>query len=83
MIGPSSSIVILEIIILEINMLHYNDIRNHYTVTVINKFDTFQETSERLTLNDKYENFVTAHIKAIAEWIPRVKYKVLSVSKRN
>ena len=40
-------------------------------VTVRNKFDTLQEIS----LNDKYENFVTTNMKAAAECIP-VKPKV-------
>ena len=31
-------------------------------VTVKNKFDTRQETSERHTPNDEYENFLTAHV---------------------
>ena len=31
-------------------------------LTVRNKFDTLQETSKRHTLNDKYENLVTARI---------------------
>ena len=33
---------------------------------VRNKFDTLQETSERHTLNHKYENFVTNRIEAAA-----------------
>ena len=36
-----------------------SDISNQYTVIVRNKFDTLQETFERHTLNDTYENFVT------------------------
>ena len=47
-----------------------SDVRNHYTVTVRNKFDSLQETSERLTLNDEYENNVTAPIEIAAECIP-------------
>ena len=39
------------------------NISNKYSVTVRNKIDT-QEISERYTLNDKYENFVTAHMEA-------------------
>ena len=31
--------------------------RNQYTVTVKNKFDTLQVTSERHNPNDKYEKF--------------------------
>ena len=39
-------------------------------VTERNKFNTFQETSERHTLNDEYENFVTGLMKIVDEWIP-------------
>ena len=49
-------------------------------VTVRKKFDIIQVTSERDTLNDEYGNFVTAHLRGAAEWIPakpRVKYEVL------
>ena len=35
-----------------------------------NKFDTLQEISETYTLNDEYENFVTAHMEAAAGCIP-------------
>ena len=45
------------------------DIRNQYTLTVRNKFDTIQETSASHTLNDKYENFVTSHKEAAGECI--------------
>ena len=34
------------------------DIRNQYTVTVRDKYDTLQETSETHTLNDKKENLL-------------------------
>ena len=57
-----------------------SDIRNHYMVTVRNKFDTLQETSEKHTPNDEYENFVTTHMEAAAECIPakpRAKCRVL------
>ena len=40
-------------------------LKNHYTVTVRNKFDTLQKTSERHILNDKYENFVITYIECI------------------
>ena len=50
-------------------------------VTIINTFDTLQGTSERHTLNDKYENFPTAHIEAAAAKCipakPRAKCRVL------
>ena len=39
-------------------------------LTLRNKFDTLQEISETLTLNDKYENFVNVHIEVAAECIP-------------
>ena len=39
-------------------------------VPIKNMFDTIHETSERHTLNDKYENFVTTHLEAAAECIP-------------
>ena len=48
-------------------------------VTIRNKFDTHQETSERYSSNGKYEKFVTAHLEAAAECIPiksRVKCRV-------
>ena len=57
-----------------------SDMKNHYLVTVRNKFDTLQETSERHTPNDEYENFATTHIEAAAEWIqtkPSAKCRVL------
>ena len=39
-------------------------------VTVRNKFDTLQEISEKHTLNDEYENFITAHMETAAKCIP-------------
>ena len=74
--GMSKSI--FNILQYDWSSLTNNDIRNHM-VTVKNKFDTLQETSERPTPNNKYENFVTIHIKAAAKCIPakpRAKYKV-------
>ena len=59
--------------------LTIQNISNKYTVTVRNKFDTLQETSERATPNDEYENFVTTHMEAAAECIatqPRPKCTV-------
>ena len=41
-----------------------------YKVTVRNKFDTLQETYERHTLDNRYENFVTGHKEAAAKCIP-------------
>ena len=52
------------------------DIYQHYKVNVRNNFDILQKTSERLTSNEKYENFITTHLEATAEWLstkPRVK----------
>ena len=48
-------------------------------VIVKTKFDTLQETSERHTLSDEDEIFVTTHMEAVAECIPtkpRVKCRV-------
>ena len=39
-------------------------------MTVINKFDTIQQTFESHTLNDEYENFVTTHNEAAHECEP-------------
>ena len=39
-------------------------------VTVRNKVDIIQETSESHTMNDKYENFVTIDLKETAQWMP-------------
>ena len=45
-----------------------SDINKQNTVNVGKMFDTLQETSERHTLNDKYENFVTLlHTEAAAK----------------
>ena len=56
------------------------DIRNKYTLILINKFEALQEISEKPTPNDEYENFVNAHLEAAAECIPtkqRAKPRVL------
>ena len=45
------------------------DISNRYSVTVRKKLDTLQDTSERYTLNDEYENFVTSQMEAVVECI--------------
>ena len=45
-------------------------ISGQYTINVRNKFDTIQEISERYTPNDKFENFVTIYIEAVAKCIP-------------
>ena len=44
-----------------------------------NRFETLQEKTEKGTPNDKYENFINAHLKAAAKFIPtkpRIKYRV-------
>ena len=41
-----------------------------YTLTLRNKFDALQEISETPILNDEYENFVNAHLKALVECKP-------------
>ena len=46
------------------SLLNNRDIHDKYTLTLRNKFDAFLEISETPTPNDKYENFVNAHI----EW---------------
>ena len=38
-------------------------------ITVRNKFNTLQGTSERHTPHDKYGNFITAHLEERAECI--------------
>ena len=71
-------------------MLNNRDIRDKYTIIQGNKFDALQEISETLTLDDKYENFVNAHMEAAAECIPtklRSKHKIpqetLAVKKKH
>ena len=59
--------------------LNNSDISNHYTVTLRNNLDTLQETFEKHTTNDEFENFITTHIEAAAECIPtkpKAKYRV-------
>ena len=41
-----------------------------YTITLRNNFDAFQEISEVLTPNYKYDNFVNVHMETEAENIP-------------
>ena len=64
--------------ILEINMLGLR-----------NKFDALQEKTEIHNPNDEYENFVNAHIKAVAKYIPtklrnksRVPWETLAVREK-
>ena len=65
------------------------DIRDKYTLTLRNKFDALQEIFETPSLNDKYENFVNAHLEVAAECIPtkqranpRVPWETLQVRKK-
>ena len=49
-------------------------------ITLRNKFDALKEISEILTPNDQCENFVNAHIEAVAECLPtklKAKHRVL------
>ena len=43
------------------------DIRNHFTETVRNEFDTIQQTSGTHTPNDEYESFGISPIEAAVE----------------
>ena len=47
-----------------------SDISKQYPLTVRNKLDTLQETSETHIPNDKSEPFLTTHLEAAAECIP-------------
>ena len=65
------------------------DIKDKYTLTLRNKFDALQEKTDAHTLNEKYENFLNAHLEAAAECIPtkqraktRVPWKTLAVRKK-
>ena len=48
------------------SLLNNRNIRDKYTLTLRNKFDAIQKISEAPTPNDKYENFVNAHLEAAA-----------------
>ena len=55
-------------------------------LTLRNEFNALLEISETPTPNDKYKNFVTAHLEAVAECIPtkerakpRVSWETLAV----
>ena len=50
-------------------LLNNKDIRDKYVIALRNKFDAQQKT-ETHTPNDEYENFVKAHLKAAAKYIP-------------
>ena len=55
----------------DLSLLNNSGIRDKYMITLTNKFDVLQETSETLTPNDKYEN-----LEAAAECMPRAKHRV-------
>ena len=60
-------------------LLNNRDIRDKYALALRNKLDALQEKTESHTPDDEYENFVHAHLKAAAEYIPtkqRTKYRV-------
>ena len=45
------------------------DIINKYTATVRNKFDLLHDIYETNTVNEEYENFITANIE-VESWRP-------------
>ena len=51
-------------------MLNNKGISDKYTITLRNKFDTLQEISKTLTLNDEYKNVVNVHMEVAAECLP-------------
>ena len=51
-------------------LLNTKDIRDKYIIALRNKFNRLQEKTDTHTLNDKYENFVSAHLEAAAKYIP-------------
>ena len=60
-------------------LLKNTDIRDEYLLELRNLFETLQEKTEKGTPNDEYENFVNAHLEAVAKCIrtkPRIKYRV-------
>ena len=71
------------------SLLNNRDIRDKYTLTLRNKFDPLPKISETPTPNDEYENFVNAHLEAVAECLPtkqsakpRVPLETLAVRKK-
>ena len=50
----------------DLSLLSNRDISNKYMITLRNKFGALREISEKLTLNDKHENFVNVHMEAAA-----------------
>ena len=60
------------------DLLNNRDIRDKHVLELRNRFETLQETTDIGTPNDKYENFVYAHLEAAAKYTPtklRTKYK--------
>ena len=60
-------------------LLNNRDIRDKYVLELRNNFETLQEKTEKVIPNDKYKNFVNAHLEAAAKCIPtkpRTKYRV-------
>ena len=51
-------------------LLNNKDIRDKYVIALRNKFDALQEKTGTRIPNDKYENFVNAHLEAAAKYIP-------------
>ena len=71
------------------SLLNNRDIRDEYILILTNKFVALQEISETPTTNDKYENFINAHLEVAAECIPtkqrakpRVSWETLAVKKK-
>ena len=61
------------------SLLNNRDIWDRYTLTRRKKFDPLQEISETPASNDKYKNFINAHLEAASECLPtkqRAKPKV-------
>ena len=52
------------------DLLNNRDIGDKYALALRNKFDALQEKAETHTPNDKYENFVNAHLEAAVKCIP-------------
>ena len=68
-------------------LLNNKDIRDKYVITLRNKFDALQEKTETHTPNDEYENFVNAHLEAVAKYIPtklrtKIKSPMWDISRR-
>ena len=51
-------------------LFNNRDISDEYKITLRNKFDVLPEISKTLTPNDKYKNFMNAHMEAAAECLP-------------